>query len=108
MRSALALYLRYLELSLRSQLQYRASALMMTLGSLVITVIEFVGIWALFNRFGNLRGWTLPEVALLYGMIEVTFAISRMLSRGLETFPSLVAGGDFDRLLVRPRGAVLQ
>ena len=36
---------------------------MMALGSLVISVIEFVGIWALFARFGNLRGWTLPRWA---------------------------------------------
>ncbi len=104
----LSLYYRYLSLSLRAQLQYRASTAMLAFGSLAIAVIEFVGIWALFDRFGNLRGWTLPEVALLYGMIEVTFALNRALSRGLDTFPSLVAGGDFDRLLVRPRGAILQ
>jgi ABC-2 type transport system permease protein len=108
MREAFSLYLRYLGISLRSQLQYRVSTAMLALGSLVITVIEFVGIWALFDRFGNLRGWTLPEVALLYGMIEVTFAVAHALSRGLDTFGSLVGSGDFDRVLVRPRPAVLQ
>jgi ABC-2 type transport system permease protein len=108
MGNAFRLYLRYLELSLRSQLQYRMSTLMMVLGSLVITVIEFVGLWALFDRFGSLRGWTLPQVALLYGMIEVTYGLSHLISRGLDTFPSLVVSGDFDRLLVRPRAAVLQ
>jgi ABC-2 type transport system permease protein len=108
MRDAFFLYRRYLGVSLRSQLQYRASSTMLALGSLVITVVEFVGIWALFDRFGNLRGWSLPEVALLYGMIEVTFAIAHALSRGLDTFPSMVASGDFDRVLVRPRSAVLQ
>jgi ABC-2 type transport system permease protein len=108
MVNALFLYLRYLELSLRGQLQYRTSTLMMALGSVMVSVIEFVGIWALFARFGNLRGWTLPQVALLYGLIEVTFAFSHVLSRGIETFPSLLVAGDFDRLLVRPRSTVLQ
>jgi viologen exporter family transport system permease protein len=106
--TGLGLYLRYAAVSLRAQLQYRASAIMQAVGSLAITAIEFVGIWALFHRFGSLRGWTLPEVALLYGMIEVTFAVSHMLTRGLDTFPSLVSSGNFDRLLVRPRSAVLQ
>ena len=41
-------------------------------------------------------------------MIEITFAFGHALSRGLDTFPSMVAGGDFDRVLVRPRSAVLQ
>ena len=108
MGDGLRLYLRYLEISIRSQLQYRASTTMLGIGSLLITVIEFVGIWALFQRFGNLRGWTLPEVALLYGMAESTFALSRIVSRGLDTFPSLVVSGGFDRLLVRPRSTVLQ
>jgi ABC-2 type transport system permease protein len=102
------LYLRYLEISLRSQLQYRASAIMLAVGSLLVTVIEFVGIWALFRRFGSLRGWRLPEVALLYGMTEVTYAVSHALTRGLDTFPSLIRSGGFDRILVRPRAAVLQ
>jgi ABC-2 type transport system permease protein len=108
MGNGLALYFRYLGVSLRAQLQYRASVIMMTLGSLVIAVIEFVGIWAMFDRFGNLRGWTLPEVGLLYGMIECTYAIGHTVCRGLDTFPSMVAGGDFDRVLVRPRSPMLQ
>jgi ABC-2 type transport system permease protein len=104
----LRLYLRYLEVSVRAQLQYRASVIMMGLGTLLFSVIEFVGIWAMFDRFGNLRGWTLPEVGLLYGMIETTYALGHALCRGLDTFPSMVSAGDFDRVLVRPRAAILQ
>jgi ABC-2 type transport system permease protein len=102
------LYVRYVALSLRSQLQYRASLIMLALGTLLITVIEFVGIWALFDRFGSLRGWTLPEVALLYGMVELTFSLSDAFSRGLDMFPGMVARGDFDRILLRPRSTILQ
>jgi ABC-2 type transport system permease protein len=108
MANPFALYLRFLEISLRAQLQYRASVVMMMLGALLISVIEFVGIWAMFDRFGNLRGWTLPEVGLLYGLIEITYGLGHTLCRGLDTFPSMVAGGEFDRVLVRPRSAMLQ
>jgi viologen exporter family transport system permease protein len=108
MRSALALYLRYLEVCLRSKLEYRASLLMQVLGSLLVTAIEFVGVWALFARFGSLGGWTLPQVALLYGMVETTFAVSDLMARGFDAFPALLASGDFDRLLVRPRSTALQ
>ena len=34
---------------------------------------EFAGLWALFWRFGNLRGWTFAEVGLLYGQVTVGF-----------------------------------
>lgn len=106
--NAARLYLRYVEIALRAKLQYRASAVMQATGTMVVTAIEFLAIWALFHRFGNLAGWTLPEVALLYGLVELTFAISDMCARGFDTFPSMVATGEFDRILVRPRSTILQ
>jgi len=104
----LSLYRRYIGIAIRSQLQYRASFIMTLLGNLVTTGIEFLGIWALFDRFGNLRGWTLPEIALFYGVVNVAFAIAEALARGFDTFPNLVKSGDFDRLLLRPRSTALQ
>ena len=46
------LYFRYIAASTRSQLQYRASFILQTVGHCAMTAIEFIGIWALFDRFG--------------------------------------------------------
>ncbi|NMB47041.1 MAG: ABC transporter permease [Firmicutes bacterium] len=108
MRDGISLYFRYISLSWRSQLQYPASFIMMALGNLVITAIEFLGIWALFARFGSLGEWTLPEVALFYGMVHMAFAISEALARGFDTLHRYVRSGEFDRILLRPRSTVLQ
>jgi viologen exporter family transport system permease protein len=106
--NALRLYGRYTAISVRSQLEYRASFIMQSIGVFMITAIEFLGIWALFDRFGQVKGWTLPEVALIYGMISVTFAISDAIGRGFDSFGNMVKAGDFDRILLRPRSTVLQ
>jgi len=106
--NGLRMYQRYAAASIRGQLQYRASFVMTTIGVLVQTGIEFVAIWALFDRFGDVRGWTLPEVALFYGMISVTWAICDSIARGFDVFDQTVKAGDFDRVLVRPRSTVLQ
>jgi ABC-2 type transport system permease protein len=106
--SDLRLYFRYVGSSIRSQLQYRASFLLQTFGQCAVTGIEFVGIWALFHRFGELRGWSLPEAAMFYGMISITFAIADAFARGFDAFGNMVKNGEFDRLLVRPRSTVLQ
>ncbi len=103
-----ALYRRYIAVSIRSQLQYRASFIMMTLGHLFATAIEFAGVWALFARFGTLRGWTLPQVALFYGAINTGFAFAEGIGRGFDSFPTMVKSGDFDRLLLRPHAAAFQ
>ncbi|NMB24617.1 MAG: ABC transporter permease [Firmicutes bacterium] len=108
MRDGIRLYFRYISLSLRSQLQYPASFIMMAVGNLVINGVEFVGIWALFARFGSLKDWKLPEVALFYGMVHMAFAISEAAARGFDILHRYVRTGDFDRILLRPRSTVLQ
>jgi len=104
----LRLYLRYIGISVRGQMQYPASFLMLSLGTFLITGAEFIGIWALLHRFGTLRGWALPEIALLYGMVQIAFSLSDATSRGFDAFAGMVKSGEFDRLLLRPRSTALQ
>jgi ABC-2 type transport system permease protein len=105
---AIRLYARYASISLRGQMEYRASFLMQTAGQFLVTGIEFLGIWALFTRFGQIRGWTLGEVAFLYGLISITWSIADAVSRGFDVFGTTVKNGDFDRILLRPRSTIVQ
>jgi ABC-2 type transport system permease protein len=108
MRNALRLYRHYARVSIRSQLQYRASFAMSVIGTFLVTVSEFVAVWALFDRFGQVRGWALPEIALFYGMISITWALCDAIGRGFDAFDTMIRAGDFDRILLRPRSTVLQ
>jgi ABC-2 type transport system permease protein len=108
MMNGLELYIRYLGVTARAQMQYRASMLIHAAGQFVLTLLEFAGIWVLFARFGSLRGYGLPEIALLYGMASLSFAASESLAYGFDDFARLVVTGDFDRLLLRPRSTALQ
>jgi ABC-2 type transport system permease protein len=108
-RDALALYGRMIGLSIRGQMQYRASFLLMSFGHFVTTGVEMFGIWALFDRFGGLTPWTLPQVAFFYGVVNISFAFTDALARGFDLFGAqFVKTGNFDRLLLRPRSTVLQ
>ena len=89
-------------------MQYRASFIMLSTSIFISSALEFVGIWALFNRFGQLKTWTLAEVALFYGIVNMAMAIAKAASRGFDHFSTTIRQGDFDRLLLRPRSTVLQ
>ena len=106
--NAFALYINYVSISLRGQMQYRVSFVLSTLGQLLSTGVEFVGILALFDRFGSLSQWSLVEVAFFYGLVNVAFASTDALSRGFDHVGELVRTGEFDRMLLRPRSTVLQ
>jgi len=106
---ALRLYGRYAAASIRAQFSYPGTLSMMIAGQFLVTVIEFIGIWALFHRFGHIAGWRLADVALFYGLVSVTFSIADAVTRGFDVFGSIfVKTGGFDRLLLRPRSPALQ
>ena len=75
--NALRLYSRYVAVSFRSQLQYRISFLLQTSAMFVAAGAEFVGVWALFARFGGLREWTLPEAAVFFGTVSMCTTFPR-------------------------------
>jgi ABC-2 type transport system permease protein len=101
-------YARYVDISFRCQMQYRASFFMRSAGHFLVTGGEFLGFVALFQRFGQIQGWTLPQMGLFYGMISLAFAATEAVMRGFHVFPNLIKSGDFDRFLLRPRSAAFQ
>jgi ABC-2 type transport system permease protein len=106
--STASLYWHYLGVSIRSQMQYRASFVMLSLATLLTSALEFLTTWALFDRFGSLAGWTLAEAATLYGIVNLAFALAEAMARGFDEFAIMIRSGTFDRLLLRPRGTALQ
>jgi ABC-2 type transport system permease protein len=106
--NALNLYFRYVAISLRSQMQYRTSFLLQTAANFLITASEFLGLVGVFQRFHSIRGWTLSEIALFYGIIALAFAIAEAVPRSFDIFSKMIQSGDFDRILLRPRAAAFQ
>jgi len=107
--NALRLYGRYVGASLRAQAQYPGATLLLTAGQFAATAVELLALFTLFHRFGEVKGWSFGEVALFYGLINVTFSIADLLTRGFDVFGTdFVRTGAFDRVLLRPRSATLQ
>ncbi|MFC4619032.1 ABC transporter permease [Camelliibacillus cellulosilyticus] len=99
---------RYMLILFKSQMQYRASFWLLLAGQFFMPFSLFAGLYFLFERFGQIKGWTFYEVGLCFAVIHMAFSLSECFARGFDAFSGLVARGDFDRLLVRPRGTVLQ
>lgn len=102
------LYGKYILILFKSQLQYRTSFWLLTIGQFFIPFSMFAGLYFMFERFGQIDGWSFYDVALCFGVIHMAFAISECFARGFDAFSSLVGSGEFDRVLVRPRSTILQ
>ncbi len=102
------LYGKYIVMLLKSQMEYRTSFLLLSVGQFFVPFFIFAGMYFLFQQFGQIRGWTFYETALCFAVIHMAFSISECFARGFDNFSSLVVSGDFDRILLRPRTTVLQ
>jgi len=108
LRHSLRMYRRMAGLSLRSQWAYKSSLMLSILAQFLIIGVEFLGLLLLFQRFGRFLDWSLPEMAFLYGVVNVTFAVADALAYGFDTLGNLIKTGNFDRLLLRPLPTLLQ
>lgn len=110
MRYHLELYFRLISVQIRCQLQYRTSFLMDSAATGLITVLGFMTLALIFGRFNSIAGWTLWEVAFLYGMVEAAFGMMDMLFSGFDpqNFGKQIRLGLFDQILLRPVDATIQ
>ena len=106
--ASVALYLRLVGARVRGQLQYRVSFLLQVASSFTSTFVELLAIVILFSRFSDLAGWTVGEVAFLYGLVSVAFGLTEMLGAGFDEVSVLVRTGEFDRVLTRPVSTFVQ
>ena len=108
MLDSIYVYWRFLAVSIQAQMQYKASFLMQLGGRLVVTAGEFMAILVLFDRFDSLIGWSVYQVAFIYGIVNISFAVADAMTTGFDLFGDMVKSGDFDRILTRPRSTALQ
>lgn len=98
----LGLWRRLVGGRVRGQMQYRASFAMQVFAQAFLSGLDFVAILLLLTRFGNIGGWSLPEVALLYGMAAFSFGLAELFGGMYDNFNQLIIRGEFDRLMIRP------
>jgi len=105
---AFAVWGRLVGAGIRSQLQYRASFALDFCGSFLIAFLDFLAVLVIFHNTPRLAEWNIHEVAFLYALSSISFALTDLAIGHLDLFPQLIRDGNFDILLVRPRGTLLQ
>lgn len=102
------IYLRLIGARARGQLEYRTSVALQIVASALLTLLDFVMILVLFENVAQLDGWRVEEVALLYGIAAIAFALTDLVVGHLDLFPQMIRDGTFDQILVRPLPSLLQ
>lgn len=110
MAYTLELYRRLIAIRIRAQMQYRSAFLADVFTTAVLNGASFFSLALVLQRFDGIKGWSLWEVALLFGTVDSAFGMMDMIFSGFDpdTFGQRVRMGDFDRMLLRPVPVELQ
>ncbi|MGA8116443.1 MAG: ABC-2 family transporter protein [Actinocatenispora sp.] len=102
------IYLIQLGAAFRAQLQYRGNLLLTIVSEIAFQGVGVAFVWIIVARFGAIGGWSIAEIALLYGMRLVASGLWQVPSSQLFGVSGMVRSGEFDNFLIRPAGPLLQ
>jgi ABC-2 type transport system permease protein len=101
-------YVDIASLWVRASLAYPASFVLMTVSGFLITGLDFVALWLMFSHLDRLGGFSLMEIALLYGASGIGLRVADLLIGGVERIGTYVRTGRLDQMLTKPVPLLVQ
>ncbi|MGA5820673.1 ABC transporter permease [Kitasatospora sp. NPDC094028] len=93
---------------MRSMAAYRASYVLGMLAGIAIHALDFVVLVIMFLHTDTLGGWSLPEIAFLYGTATFSLGVANLLVGSADALGQRIVAGTLDSMLVRPAPALSQ
>ncbi len=104
----LKLYGKYFAIHLKSAMQFKGSFFTSLIAQFLTSFSVFLGISFMFQRFHRVADFTYEQVLLCYGIMLMGFSMAQLFASGFKVFDSMIANGQFDRILCRPRNEIFQ
>lgn len=104
--NSIKLYKSFFLIHLKGLMTHKLSCFLTTLGQFFISFHLFLGVYFMMQRFHQVKGFTYPEVLLCFAITLMALTLAETFFRSFDTFDSMIANGEFDRILLRPRNSV--
>ena len=104
----LKLYLKFFSIQVKTLLEYKKSFIFSIIGQIISSFFSLISIYFLFNKFGNIEGFTFENVLICFVVSYIGFSAAECFFRGFDQFDKMISNGEFDRILTRPRGLIFQ
>lgn len=102
------LYGKFLSMHIKKLMAFKISFIMTVISQFLDSFNVFLGVFFMFQRFSSVRGFDYAEVLFCFGITLLSITLAECFFRGFDTFSSMLAHGEFDRILVRPQSILFQ
>ena len=107
-RRLVYIYFRCLGQQMKAILAYEADFAILMFSAVLVQIVGFAFIWAIFQRIPSVNGWTFWQVVMMYALIYVTEGVGSLFFEGTWRVSQLVYDGQFDQMLLRPISPIVQ
>ncbi len=98
----LSLYRSFLKLRFKTLLTYRVDFILGSVASSIMQASTFLALFFILRQIGNLSGWSISELQLLYGSMLISLSLNQMFADNLWAMTYFVRSGKLDTFLTRP------
>ena len=102
------LYLKYFTMQLKAELEYRKAFIISIIAKMATSIFSVLSIYFLFDKFGSIAGYTFEDVLICFAVSFMGYSLAECFFRSFDHFDRMISNGVFDRILVRPKGIILQ
>lgn len=88
--------------SVRARMEYKTSFIIYVFAIIFFYATHLAVLVIILARFKDINGWTMGEMAFLYGLLTFSQGFTTLFFAALTNFEGMIVKGEFDRLLVRP------
>lgn len=92
----------------KSQMEYKSSFFLTLIGQFLTAFGSVIAMYFMFDRFHLVEGFSFEDALICFAVVGMGHSFGEALFRGFDLFPQMIGNGEFDRVLVRPRGIIFQ
>lgn len=104
----LTMFLFYTKLTIKSWFQYKVDAVLRSVAVFLREATGIIVIYFTLLTFDNMNGWNMNEMFFLFSLLFITYGILIIFFTGLRDLGYIIQNGQFDRIMLRPRGLLFQ
>ncbi len=108
MKDLISLFFAYSRSSLKARLSYKLDAFVASLAVFIREATGIIVIYLTLLKFDTINGWNIYEMLFLFSLLFITYGILIVFFMALRDFGDWIKHGDFDRVMLRPRGLLVQ
>ena len=103
-----SIYWALLLASIKAKMEYRATFIFFLFALIFFYSAQIGAVLVVMSKFKTLNGWSIGEMAFLYGLLSFSQGLTMLFFSSLNGFEGFIMQGTFDRFLTRPLNPLLQ